>query len=224
MTNAAKSRIPKAILWDLDGVLVRTESLNYLATREVLLNLNLELDRDTYHHLFLQNSQDPLRMAVNRLGLTDSHFNEFHRIRSRKFIDLLATEEIEIEGVSETIHRLANDFVMGIVTGTKREHVDIMKARTDFFHLFDFSVTLYDAPATKPYPEPYLKGVKLSGKNAGECLAVEDSERGLQSAKAAGINCWVIPNNMTQRGDFSTADRILGSISEIADLITHQVN
>ena len=222
MTDVTKSGIPKVILWDLDGVLVRTESLNYLATREVLLNLDIELDRESYHRLFLQKSQDPLRLAVNQLGLTDSHFNELHGIRSRRFCDLLASEEIEIEGASETIHRLADHFAMGVVTGTKREHFEILKARTDFFHLFDFSVTLYDAPATKPYPEPYLMGIELSGRNTGECLAVEDSERGLISAKAAGINCWIIPNHMTQNGDFSDADRVLDRISEIADLLAHR--
>jgi beta-phosphoglucomutase-like phosphatase (HAD superfamily) len=40
----------------------------------------------------------------------------------------------------------------------------------------------------------------------GACLAIEDSERGLRSAKAAGIECWVIPNDLTRGADLSAAD------------------
>jgi beta-phosphoglucomutase-like phosphatase (HAD superfamily) len=44
---------------------------------------------------------------------------------------------------------------------------------------------------------------------------IEDSERGLRAAKAAGIACWVIPTALTRRGDFRAADRVLGSVGDV---------
>jgi beta-phosphoglucomutase-like phosphatase (HAD superfamily) len=57
--------------------------------------------------------------------------------------------------------------------------------------------------------------VERSGVGPEACVAIEDSERGLASAKAAGISCIVVPTALTQRGNFGGAHRILGSIGEI---------
>jgi beta-phosphoglucomutase-like phosphatase (HAD superfamily) len=67
-------------------------------------------------------------------------------------------------------------------------------------------VTLEDVQFPKPHPEPYLQAARRSGVGPGSCLAIEESERGLRSAKAAGIECWVIPNDLTRGADLSAAD------------------
>ena len=61
--------------------------------------------------------------------------------------------------------------------------------------------------------------MQSAGVPRDRCLVIEDSERGLRSAKGAGLACWVVPNELTSGGDFSTADRVLGSIGEAADLL-----
>jgi HAD superfamily hydrolase (TIGR01509 family) len=220
MTIRARAAEGRVLLWDLDGVLVRTEDLYFRATREVLIELDLELGRRDYHRLFLQESRDPLRLAVAERGWGQTEFAALHRRRLRRYCGLLGTEEIRVEGAAETIELLAERHVMGVVTGSKREHVEVLASRTDFFHLFDFVVTLDDVDFPKPHPEPYLQAVRRSGARPGACLAIEDSERGLRSAKAAGIECWVIPNDLTREADFSAADRRIGSIGELAALLT----
>ena len=71
-------------------------------------------------------------------------------------------------------------------------------------------------PASKPDPEPYLTALERNGLAADECLVVEDSERGLQAAVAAGIRCAVIPQGLTRTSDFSQAHVVLNDIGELA--------
>ncbi len=108
---------------------------------------------------------------------------------------------------------------MGVVTSSRRDHFDLIHARSGLRRFFDFVVTGDDVAHTKPNPEPYLKALEVSGRKAGECVAIEDSERGLAAAKAAGLECWVVPHALTRNGDFRSADRVLASLAEVVALL-----
>jgi beta-phosphoglucomutase-like phosphatase (HAD superfamily) len=82
---------------------------------------------------------------------------------------------------------------------------------------FNFVLTGDDYTKFKPDPEPYVLAVRKSGFQKKECIAIEDSERGLISAKRAGISCIVIPTELTKTGNFSQADKILGNIKEVLE-------
>jgi len=206
------------ILWDNDGVLVRTEDFFFLATRHVLRDLDVDLDRDAYLRLFLEESVDPLHRVLGELG-READFGELHRIRLQRHVELLRTRDITVEGAADTVRALAGTHRMAVVTGAKRAHVEVLQARTDFFHLFDFIVTREDVTETKPSPVPYLQAVRRIGARVENCIAVEDSERGLRSAKAAGLECWIIPNGLTAGSSFGAADRILGDVREVRTLL-----
>lgn len=209
----------QAILWDNDGVLVRTEDLYFLATRRVMRDLGADLDRDTYHRLFMHESVDPLEALLTDRGLGRDAFLTHHRERIRHHMHALQHADVHVEGVSETLHALSDDYVMGVVTGARRNQVEALMERTDFFHLFSFVVTYDDVSRTKPDPEPYLKAVERAGVPAADCVAVEDSVRGLRSAKAAGLECWVIPNRLTADAEFGLADRVLTDVRQVRAIL-----
>lgn len=104
---------------------------------------------------------------------------------------------------------------MGIVTSSRKEHFEIIHRSSGLLKYFDFFLTGEHYTKFKPNPEPYLLAVERSGCKKEECLAIEDSERGLTSAKSAGIYCYVIPTELTRGGNFSSADKVLGNIKEI---------
>lgn len=206
------------ILWDNDGVLVRTEDFFYRATKQVLHELDVRLDRGLYLRLFLEESVDPLHHFLGRLGL-EARFSDLHRARLQHHIELLRTEDITVDGAGDTVRALADSHAMGVVTGARRAHVQEIRARMDFFHLFDFVVTAEDVSANKPGPEPYLEAVRRAGAEVADCVAIEDSERGLRSAKAAGLECWVIPNKLTAASGFGAADRVLSDVREVRTVL-----
>jgi len=104
---------------------------------------------------------------------------------------------------------------MGIVTSSQRDHFDIIHTSTGLLRYFDFVVAAGDYTKFKPDPEPYVTAVARSGFSRSECIAVEDSERGLASALGAGIRCLVIPNDLTRAGCFEGAYKVLSNVKDV---------
>jgi beta-phosphoglucomutase-like phosphatase (HAD superfamily) len=80
---------------------------------------------------------------------------------------------------------------------------------------FHFVLTASDYTHSKPHPEPYLLAVERSGFRPEECLVIEDSERGLTAALAAGLRCIVVPNAFTRGSNFAGAYKVLESLTEL---------
>ncbi len=83
----------------------------------------------------------------------------------------------------------------------------------------DFVLTREDYVLSKPNPEPYLLALSRFGGSADDCLVVEDSQRGLQAAIAAGIDCAVVHNAFTASHDFTGATHFLDSIDELLSIV-----
>ncbi len=206
------------LFWDNDGVLVDTEALYFHANRTVLDSVGFDLGPELFHEFYLRQSRGAWHLAVEG-GLPAAAVEELRAQRNHVYARLLATAKLPVEGAAEALQSLEGRFVMGVVTSSRRDHFDLIHARTGLRRFFDFIVTCEDVTRTKPSPEPYLKALEVSGRRPAECVAIEDSERGLTAAKAAGLECWVIPNALTRAGDFRLADRVLASLAEVVRLL-----
>ena len=108
---------------------------------------------------------------------------------------------------------------MAIVTSSHRAHFEAIHRSTGLPQFFEFVLAREDYGLSKPDPEPYLSAVARLGLSAGECLVIEDSERGLRAAKAAGLTCWVIPSALTASSNFAAADRRFDSLAELRNVL-----
>jgi HAD superfamily hydrolase (TIGR01509 family) len=209
---------PLSLFWDNDGVLVETEELYYEATYETLKGFGISFDFEMYRQFFLvQNSG--MTSVLEKLGLDIAMVAKLRQKRDAHYTQLL-NEKLKPSAVVEQVLRsCSKHFHMAIVTSSRREHFEVIHSRTGFLKFFEFVITEGDYQHSKPHPEPYLNALARSGRKAHECLAIEDSERGLQAAKAAGLSCWVIPSALTIGGDFHLADRVLSSIEEVPKLL-----
>lgn len=208
----------KAIFWDNDGVLVNTEHLYYEASKQILLSVGINLTMDQYIEYFLKKSKGAWHLAANK-GLSEAEINKLKADRNEIYGQLLSKQSNIIDGVKETLEYLNGRYYMGIVTSSKRNHFDIIHQKTGLLPYFNFVIANEDYQKSKPDPEPYQLAIKQSGYKCEECIAIEDSERGLKSAKAAGISCFIIPNGLTTESDFSTADKILSNVREIVNFL-----
>jgi HAD superfamily hydrolase (TIGR01509 family) len=211
----------KAIFWDNDGVLVDTERLHFQATQETLESVGVVLDHEHYVEFFLRQG----RGAWHLLEARGVGADDIERLRNRRndlYSELLDREACAIEGVSGTLEALHRKYVMGVVTSSRRDHFDIIHSRCNLLQYFDFVLTAADFARVKPHPDPYLLAIEKSGANKDECIAVEDSERGLQAAIEAGIRCIVIPTALTRGGDFSRAYCVLDSVTEVPRVLSEE--
>ncbi len=206
----------KWIFWDNDGVLVDTEALYFQANREALASVGIDLTRDLFEQISIREGRSTFDLAKDR-GINPDTIQHLHEARNLRYCELLGNGIRVMEGVYETLDQLAGKFSMAVVTSCRKMHFDLIHKDLKLLDFFDFVITSEDVNHTKPDPEPYLKALEKSGCTPEDCLIVEDAERGLNSATAAGIDCIVIPNGFSMSGNFSSAYKILDNISEIID-------
>lgn len=104
---------------------------------------------------------------------------------------------------------------MAVVTSSNHDHFERIHRQTDLMRFFDFVLADGDYSDHKPHPAPYLAAAERLSVDPSRCLAIEDAERGLRSATAAKMSCVVIPNALSETGNFDSALGILGSMNEL---------
>jgi HAD superfamily hydrolase (TIGR01509 family) len=124
-------------------------------------------------------------------------------------------ERLVIPGVRKALESLRPGRKLGIVTSCLSRHFKIIHRKSGLLEYFDFIVGEGDYTRHKPHPEPYLVALERAKTEVQACLAVEDSERGVAAACAAGIRCAAIPRGISKAGDFSKAWKILPSIDSL---------
>jgi HAD superfamily hydrolase (TIGR01509 family) len=204
----------KAILWDNDGVLVDTEHLYFQATECVLASAGVELTEQQYIEHFLVAGRGAWHLLEER-GVGAGEIARLRDERNDLYGRLLRQGPRAIPGVAETLQALHGRYVMGVVTSSRKDHFDLIHEHTGLLKYFDFVLTASDYPRVKPYPDPYLAAVGRSGVAPDACMAIEDSERGLEAATLAGVRCIVVPTTLTCGGRFEGAYRVLASVAEI---------
>jgi HAD superfamily hydrolase (TIGR01509 family) len=208
----------KAIFWDNDGVLVDTEHLYYEATRTMLARVGVPLSEADYVELFLRRSSGAWHLAHER-GLSVAETDALRSERDVLYEQLIEREPTLIAGVEPALARLAAHFRMAIVTSSQARHFACIHRSTGILPRFEFVLTRCDYSQSKPHPEPYLLALSRSGLSASECLVIEDSERGLTAAKAAGLTCWVVPSRLSRACTFAAADRVLVSVEQVSEAL-----
>ena len=204
----------KAIFWDNDGVLVDTERLFFSATQKILATVGVILTKEQYIDLVLIQGKGAWHLAREK-GVSPGYIEHLRNERDTLYSKLLSQDCKIIEGTKEVLEALHERYVMGIVTSSRKNHFELIHRSSGLLKYFNFFLTGDDYTKFKPNPEPYLLAVEKSGCKKEECVAIEDSERGLRSAKSAGIRCMVIPNELTKNGNFAEADNVLHNITEV---------
>ena len=205
----------KTIIWDNDGVLVDTEVLYFKATREVLSEIGVDLTPKLFAQISLKQGRSTFDLAAAQ-GVGPEVIARLRTDRNRRYSELLRKGVRILDGVEDTLHRLRGKVLMGVVTSSLKEHFEIIHSGTGLLHFFDFVLTREDYGKSKPNPEPFITAAVQNGLRPEHCIIVEDSERGLAAAKAAGIRCIVVPNRLSRNGNFSGAYRVLSSATEVA--------
>jgi HAD superfamily hydrolase (TIGR01509 family) len=208
----------RAILWDNDGVLVDTEHLYFRATREAAAMEAVQLTEEQFREVSLTAGRSMFDILRER-GIVETRIRELILERNRIYRDYLLAGVTVMDGIREALAALDGRYRMGIVTSALREHFDAAHSTTRLMRHFEFTLTREDYDESKPAPDPYLAAVKNTGLDPEECVAIEDSRRGLEAALAAGLRCLVVPTKLTDAADFSGATEVLDGAQSIPDTV-----
>jgi HAD superfamily hydrolase (TIGR01509 family) len=207
---------PKAVLLDFDGVIVDTEWAIYEAWRRHFEAHGHPLPLSLYNRC-IGSDFDTWSPKTHLEDLTGRSF-DWHQIDADRQVEIRASLEGagSIPGVVEALeHWRGAGVPMAVVSSSSHRWVDGWLERLALTRYFRTTVCRGDAPRIKPAPDLYLEAARRLAVPPADCLVIEDSLNGLRSAKAAGMNVWIVPNRVTECLDFSEADHLLDSLAEI---------
>jgi HAD superfamily hydrolase (TIGR01509 family) len=199
------------VLWDNDGVLVDTEGLYFRATQAVLAKVGVQLTPDQFKEISLRRGESTFQLAAGK-GIGVEEIALLRAERDRIYAEFLGSQSWAVDGVEEILRFLHGKVQMGVVTSTRREHFEIAHAQTGLSKYLDFVVAREDCEHPNPHPKPYLTSIQRYRLRPENCIVVEDSERGLASAVAAGLECVIVLSEWTKGGDFRKAAKVLTNI------------
>jgi HAD superfamily hydrolase (TIGR01509 family) len=212
----------RAIVFDFDGVIANSEPLHFRAYARVLAVEGVTLSQPDYYARYLGFDDVGAFEAIARDRGQAWTAADLNRLVERKAIELEALERdasVLFPGAADAIRRAAAMVPIAIASGARGDEIRRVVRRERLEQLFAAIVSAEDTPISKPAPEPYLHalaqlrtaiGAPLA---AAECVAIEDSRWGLESARAAGLRTIAVTNSYEAAALAAYADLVIPSLA-----------
>lgn len=197
----------KALIFDMDGVLVDSMPYHTEALGHVFAGMGFSMDAADVYNMEGSKTVEIVRYLLEKDGVDILNFdvddlirryrNEFARI-----VELKAFSEM-----LECLPILKERFMLAVVSGADRNIVqDIINSLYD--GIFDIVISGEDVDNGKPAPDPFLSAADLFGLDASECLVVENAAMGVEAANRAGMFCLAVPTYVSKES-LKNADRLV---------------
>ena len=185
----------KAIIFDMDGLMIDSERVTFECYQEILKGMNLTMDEEFYKTLLGK----PLKGIYQRFY--DVYGNDFPIEDVIKDVHALMAKRFETEGVpiktglkSLLEYLKENNYKTIVATSSNRDRVDTILSQAQITDYFDDSICGDEVTKGKPNPVVFLKSCQKLGVNVDEAIVLEDSEAGIQASYDAGIKVICIPD------------------------------
>lgn len=211
----------KGVLFDFDGVVVKSMEDHYKGWRKVFEKYGIQLQK---HDLYLLEGQGVRSVAEQMAQKYDLPLKELDTIIQEKKIIYEKIKKLEIyDGLLNVLQYLYSKKIsLGIVTGGDKKRVLETLAHFQIDHYFETIVTADDVTHTKPHPEPFEKGVKMFKLSPAEVMVVENAPLGIKSAKSAGCWCTAITNTLSKEY-LQEADFIINKYEELIPILEKDI-
>ena len=204
-----------AVLFDHDGTLVDSEPTHFQIWQKVLAPYGVALSEKQYKDYYAgvptaANAVDMVsRFAINEVPATlaDAKNSATRTFLSRSAFSLMP-------GVKEVLSLLRSEGLrLAVVTGAGRNGVEATLRAHSLHDFFETVVSGDDVRQSKPAPDCYLLAMERLGLSPSECIAIEDTEHGVNAATSAGITCLAVPTAMSEHHSFAKAAAVLNELN-----------
>jgi HAD superfamily hydrolase (TIGR01509 family) len=209
----------RAIIWDFDGVIADSEKWHFVTYSEVFARYGHTIDEKEYYKYWTSLGLGA-RGEIERFGL-DLDPLAIRREKVPLFSERCRDGSIKLfPEMHEVLDQLSKTGkTMTIASGTAAFDIEPILENAGVRHLFTDIIGCDTVPAIKPAPDLFLAMLERLGLPGSACLVIEDAEKGMQAANAAGIPVVVIRTEQTRRFDFSDADLVLDSHARFLDVV-----
>ena len=217
----------KAIFFDFNGVIIDDETIQMKAYQQVLRGHDIELTEEWYFDALGMDDRTFVRAMFERAKkpLTDAVLESVLGEKTDAHRKAIEDQLPLFPGVLTFLKTTARHFSLGLVSMANKVEVGYVFERANLTPLFSVVVTAEDASACKPDPMCYSTGLaKLNQQRQlerllpllpGECLAIEDSPPGIQSARTAGMRTLGVTNTVSEQAlRAAGADVVTASLAD----------
>ena len=207
----------KAVLFDMDGVIVDTEPLHHKAYQMMFNDFEIKVSESMYHGFTGQSTRSICEFLCE------------HYILKAKPIDLEKTKRAHftklffedpdlhlINGVEDLIKNYhTNGLTLVVASSASMFTINNVMKRFKLDTYFKDKLSGADLKASKPHPEIFINAAKAAGVSPTECFVIEDSTNGIIAAKEANIFCIAYKSENSKDQDYSRADLLISDYNAI---------
>lgn len=211
----------QAVIFDFDGLIIDSEPLQSKAFEMLLTKYGKVPVLNNRGLVHEPGVGEPINNTkiIQHYEIKEK-LDIFMEKRRKIYLELLKAQMKPITGFLPLIKKLKRKNIkMAIATSSPKNQINLVLSNLEIKNYFQVVVSANDVKRLKPHPDLYLKTLKKLSEKPTECIALEDSESGVVSAKTAGLYVIAIPSQYTKHQNFSQADMILENLSEFHTLL-----
>ncbi len=205
----------EVIIFDLDGLLIDSQPLQYKTYNNVFSKYGYPISRGDWQFMVTQSYSIQRWIEENKLPLDP----ESIRNQKKEIYDPLIREEVQLKpGAKKTVQLLSRKYQLCIASSSRIESI---QASLEKFSLLDYFKALISDSTTfhsKPFPDIFLEAASQMKTTPNRCVVIEDSVGGLRAAKEAGMLCIICPDSYigTPLDQYNEADLIVNDLEDIS--------
>jgi HAD superfamily hydrolase (TIGR01509 family) len=206
----------RAVVFDLDGLMLNTEDIFDHAGRELMQRRGMEMSEEIHHQMLGRRPHEAFQILKDMTGIQDEITDLMHE--TREIFDAYAAHHLDtMPGLFELLEMIETRATpKAVATSSPRSYMTTLLSRFDLLQRFVTTLTAEDVTHGKPNPEIYLTAAARLDVHPSEMLVLEDSETGTRAAAAAGAFAVSVPNRHTACQDFSASSLRVQSLADPA--------
>jgi HAD superfamily hydrolase (TIGR01509 family) len=206
----------KAVIFDMDGVLVDSEPLHYASDSELLKRLGISVP-DGYLDRFIGMSNPAIWEAISAEFNIQKDVQEILNAQLSLKLKLLKRMDLKpIDGIPELLKGIRRaGLPIAVASSSSAIFIKEVLKRIGVDYLIDMFVSGESVPHSKPEPDVFLKAAEFLGVEPADCVVIEDSKNGTIAAKKAGMKCVGFRNPHPGNQDLSVADLVIDDFRKL---------
>lgn len=207
----------KAVVFDMDGVIIDSEPIHYQLSMQYFSELGLTITDEEYYTFVGVGDIEIFTRLKEKYGLKQT-VNELVEIYQKRYTDHLksAQDQKPIKGIDDLIRDIHQKGLrLALGSSAIRSNIEVVLEKFNLRQYFDDIVGGSEVERSKPFPDIYLEAARRLGVEPSECIVIEDSCNGVTAAKAAGMKSIAYYNPNSGEQDLSEADRIIDSFEAL---------
>jgi len=207
----------KAVLFDMDGVIVDTEPLHRKAYFKIFNDLGIDVPEDLYTSFTGASTKRVFETLIAQFNLSQT-YEDLATIKRNYFKDYFYNDEKFdlIPGVKDLIqHYYENGITLILASSATMNTINMVFEKFELEKYFNGKISGAELKESKPHPEVFLLAAEMAGEPVENCMVIEDSTNGILASHRANIFCAAYRSLHSKNQDYTLANIVVSDYEEL---------